>query len=164
MSQVTYTEYHKKSPFKTILTAGLLAGTLDATAAIVNYTIEGGKLPSKIFQYIASGAVGKVAFTGGSGMIILGIIFHYTIAFAFTLFLFMIYPRLNFLSKNRILTAILYGIFVWLVMNVIVVPMSNVPAASSFNIKQAIIATVILIIAVGLPLSFLIGKYYSTEN
>ncbi|MEO6219460.1 MAG: hypothetical protein ABIO81_03460 [Ginsengibacter sp.] len=62
------------------MATGLLAGTLDAIAAMINYTINGGKLPSRIFQYIASGAVGTQAFKGGKGMIILGTIFHYIIA------------------------------------------------------------------------------------
>ena len=163
MSRSAYTEFDKKSPFKTILVTGLLAGTLDALAAIINYTINGGKLPSRIFQYIASGAVGKQAFTGGTGMVILGIIFHYTIAFAFTLFFFLVYPKISILSKNKILTAIVYGIFVWLVMNLIVVPMSSVPI-SPFNIKQAIIGAVIVMLAIGLPVSIIIGRYYQTEK
>ena len=88
MSRFTSDEYDKKSPFRTILATGLLAGTLDAIAAIIIHTINGGKLPSRIFQYIAGGAVGTQAFTGSTGMVILGIILHYTIAFAFTLFFF----------------------------------------------------------------------------
>ena len=163
MSRYTSDDFDEKSPLKTILVTGLLAGTLDALAAIIHYTINGGKLPSRIFQYIASGAVGEQAFTGGTGMVILGIIFHYTIAFAFTLFFFLIYPRINLLSKNKILTAIAYGIFVWLVMNLIVVPMSNIPA-SPFNLKQAVIGAVILMLAIGLPVSIIIGRYYQTEK
>jgi len=162
MSRFTSDEYDKKSPFKTIVATGLLAGTLDGIAAILNYTINGGRLPSRIFQYIASGAVGTQAFTGGTGMVILGIILHYTIAFAFTLFFFLIYPRINILSKNKIITAIVYGIFVWLIMNLIVVPMSHVPP-SPFNIKQALIGAVILMLAIGLPVSFVIGRYYQQE-
>ncbi|MEP6595489.1 MAG: hypothetical protein ABJA71_06060 [Ginsengibacter sp.] len=162
-SKLTYKEFDEKSPFKTILATGLIAGTLDAIAAIINYTINGGKLPAGIFQYIASGAVGKQAFTGGTGMVVLGIIFHYTIAFAFTLFFFLVYPRINLLSKNKILTGIAYGIFVWLIMNLIVLPMSNIPS-SPFNIKQAIIAAAILILAIGLPVSMIIGRYYQTEK
>lgn len=163
MSRFTFTEFDRKNSFKTILLTGLLAGTLDAIAAIIAYTINGGKLPSRIFQYIASGAVGQQAYTEGTGMIVLGIVFHYTIAFAFTLFFFLIYPRINLLSKNKILTAVVYGIFVWLVMNLIVVPMSNI-AASPFNIKQAIIGILILMIAIGLPLSLMIGKYYRDKE
>src|SRR5205085_9488017 len=92
MPKYTDDESTKKNSFLVILATGLLAGTLDAIAAIVNYTINGGKLPSKIFQYIASGAVGPQAFTGGAGMIILGIVLHYTIAMSFTLFFFLIFP------------------------------------------------------------------------
>ena len=69
MPKYTEDESTKKNSFLIILATGLLAGTLDAVAAIVNYTINGGKLPSKIFQYIASGAVGPQAFTGGASVL-----------------------------------------------------------------------------------------------
>jgi hypothetical protein len=159
MPKYTYEENTKKNSFLVILSTGLLAGTLDAIAAIINYTINGGKLPSKIFQYIASGAVGPQAFTGGAGMVILGIIFHYTIAFSFTLFFFLIFPGLRILSKNLFITGLVYGIFVWLIMNLFVVPMSNV-SQPPFHIKQAIIGMLILMFAIGLPISFMIGRYY----
>ena len=163
MSQFTYTETYRKKSFKVILLTSILAGTLDAIAAIIHYTINGGKVASRIFQYIASGAVGGEAFTGGIGMVILGIILHYSIAFGFTLFFFLIYPRVKFFSKNKILTAAIYGIFVWLVMNFIVIPMSSINPAP-FNLRQSIIGALILIVAIGLPLSFIIGKYYQVQK
>jgi len=163
MPRFESSEFRKRNSFKTILIATLIAGTLDALAAVINYTINGGKFPSKIFQYIASGVVGQQAFTGGISMTILGIIFHYSIAFAFTLFFFLIYPRLKILSKNKILTAVAYGIFVWLVMNLIVIPTSNINAFPS-DIKQGLVGAVILIVAIGLPLSFIISKYYQADS
>jgi len=78
------------------------------------------------------------------------------------LFFFLIYPKLKLQSWNRVITAVLYGIFIWIIMNRLVVPMSNA-SVSAFNLKQAVIAALILIAAIGLPLSFIAHRFYSTR-
>jgi hypothetical protein len=47
-------------------------------------------------------------------------------------------------------------------MTQLVVPMSNA-SGGSFNLKQAIIAVLILIGAIGLPLSFIAHRYYALK-
>src|SRR5690606_31104960 len=59
----------------TIIMAGLIAGTLDALAAVVVYSIP----PVSLFQFIASAAFGQIAFTGLSPYVWWGILFHYLI-------------------------------------------------------------------------------------
>lgn len=71
-----------------IIKAGLLAGTLDISAACVQYYMKTGKNPDYVLKYVASGAFGKDAFTGGIVMSMAGLLFHYLIAFSFTLFFF----------------------------------------------------------------------------
>ena len=134
--------------------AGLLVGSLDIIAAIVNFYVKTGKDPQIVLKYIASALVGKEAFAGGITMSALGLLLHFLIAFIWTMFFFWIYPKLSFLSFNRILTGILYGIFIWFIMSHVVVPMSKA-SVGPFNLKQAAIATLILIGAIGLPLSFI---------
>ena len=60
------------SIFSAILLTALLAGTLDAAAAVVHYIIATGKNPLVIFPYIASGVFGKAAFSGESIMVFWG--------------------------------------------------------------------------------------------
>lgn len=57
-------------------------------------------------------------------------------------------------------TAILYGIFMWIITTRIVMPLSNTPKGGSFVWWKAIKAVSILIVMIGLPLSFIAGKYY----
>ncbi|HVE60655.1 MAG TPA: hypothetical protein VNA26_02470, partial [Chitinophagaceae bacterium] len=78
-----------------ILKAGLLVGTLDILAAFLDYYISTNKNPLNVFTFIASGVFGKKAFTGGSSMIILGAVFHFIIALAFTLFFFYRFPDVD---------------------------------------------------------------------
>ena len=153
-----------KSLFIAILQAGLVAGTLDALAAIDNYLIntDGGN-PLKIFRFIASGILGKdVLEKDIVGMAMLGLQLHYLIAICFAALFFVIYPKIKILSRNIIATGLLYGVFVWLVMNKIVVPISHT-VKLPFDLTQMFIGIVILMLAVGLPVALMAKKYYS-EN
>ncbi|HXB93468.1 MAG TPA: hypothetical protein VNU72_14315, partial [Puia sp.] len=77
-----------------LLLAALIAGTLDASAAIISYYLHGGHQPARIFRFIASGVFGKQATSGGTDMVVYGVLFHYFIAFCFTAVFFILYPRL----------------------------------------------------------------------
>ena len=150
----------KKSFWKTVLLAGLLVGSLDIIAALVNFYINTGKDPKIVLKYIASAVLGRSAFSASNTVAIWGLLLHFLIAFIWTFFFFLLYPKLKLLSWNRIITGILYGIFIWLVMTQLVVPMSKA-SGGAFNLKQAIIAVLILIGAIGLPLSFIAHRYYA---
>ena len=150
----------KKNFWRTVLLSGLLVGTLDITAALVQFYIKTGKDPLIVPKYIASAVFGKDAYAGGAEMAVYGFLFHFLIAFMWTLFFFLIYPKLKLQSWNRVIIGFLYGIFIWAIMNRVVVPMSKA-SVSAFNLKQAIIAALILIGAIGLPLSFIAHRFYS---
>ena len=152
----------KKNFWRTVFLSGLLVGTFDITAALVQFYIKTGKDPLIVPKYIASAVFGKDAYSGGNQMVVYGFLFHYLVAFIWTLFFFLIYPKLKLQSWNRVITAVLYGIFIWIIMNRLVVPMSNA-SVSAFNLKQAVIAALILIAAIGLPLSFIAHRFYSTR-
>jgi len=148
----------KKIPLKTIVLCGLLVGTLDILSAFVDYYISTGKTTvEKILYYISTGLVGKDATAGGTGYAVLGLALHYVIAFAFTFFFFWLYSKTDVLAKNRIVTGVVYGLFIWVVMNLIVVRLSYIPTNPISQIKwdKALKGTLILICMIGLPLSFI---------
>src|SRR5262245_36159034 len=151
-----------KNFWRTVLLSGLLVGTLDITAALVQFYVKTGKDPLIVPKYIASAIFGKDAYAGGNQMVVYGFLFHYLIAFIWTLLFFLIYPKLKLQSWHRVGTGILYGIFIWIIMNRVVVPMSKA-SVSAFNLKQAIIAALILIAAIGLPLSFIAHRFSSSR-
>jgi len=148
-------------PGGAILKAWLIAGTMDILSAFIKYMIEGKKNVEVILKYIASGILGKTAMKGGAGIAALGLFLHFVIAFIFTIILFWLYGKLKLVRFNPILIGVLYGIFTWLVMNLVVVPNSNVPGARGpFNWNQAFIAALILIVCIGIPISLIARKYY----
>jgi len=74
---------------------------------------------------------------------------------------------LRILSRNRILTGIAYGIFIWCIMNFLVLPLSNIPSPITYKVSKVIKATLILIVMIGLPLSFIAYNMFhkkGTEN
>ena len=152
-----------KNLFSTIIKAGLIVGTLDILAAFAYNFMKSGVSPSNILRYVASGVLGNAAFSGGNIAIFSGLLFHYIIAFAFTIFFFWLFPKLNLSAKNTLLTGILYGIFIWVIMNLVVVPFSNVPK-QPFNAVNAAMNAVILIVCIGIPLSFMANRFYNKNT
>jgi len=150
---------HNNLLFRNILLAGLLAGTLDAAAAIINYYVATGKNPVIIFEYIASGVFGKRAYSGMQSYALFGLLFHFLIAIIFAAFYFWLYPKIKFLQNNRLASAVLYGIFVWLVMNLLIVPLT-ITHTWTFNIAKALLAVLILVVCVGIPVSFTAASFY----
>ncbi len=147
-----------------IISAGLIVGTLDILSAFIYYFIKtGNRNVFNALKYVASGLFGKQAISGGTEMILAGLILHYVIAFSFTIFFFWLFPKIKALSKYLILTGILYGAFIWCVMNLVVVPLSSI-GNRPFNISNAIINMLILMVCIGIPLSFMTNRFYKNKT
>jgi uncharacterized membrane protein YagU involved in acid resistance len=149
------------SIYKAIIWAGLLAGTLDIIAACTSTYLQTGKPPQAVFRYIASAVFGKSVKDGGVEMIVAGLVFHYLVAFLFTIAFFVLYPKLKFLSKHIVITGLIYGILAWCIMSLIVIPMSNA-AQPAFTLQMVITGMLFLMFFIGLPVALLAKKHYST--
>lgn len=147
-------ERRPKSKFVTVLQTCLLTGTLDAFAAIlISYKIP----PAVIFKFIASGWFGKEAMSGGTSMILWGLIFHYLVAAFFTVALFFLYPRIVKILKNKYLIGIIYGLAIWVIMNYIVLPMTNIPKGHAhLELISLLKGIAALITCIGLPVALII--------
>ena len=152
-----------KTGLRIIILAGFFAGALDIVAAVLVYFIKGGKDPLRVFQYIASAVFGKKAFTGGWLMGGLGILFHFIIAYSFTVLFFFLYKRWSAFSKNIVITAILYGVFIWVIMNLVVLRLTKLNL-KPFVVDDVITSISILIIAIGLPVALIARKHYTKMN
>ncbi|MET0944091.1 MAG: DUF1440 domain-containing protein [Flavobacterium sp.] len=154
-----------KSKSGTIFLSGLIAGTLDLLAAITIYAFILQKTTAiKILQSIASGLFKKDAYSGGSQMALYGLLLHYFIALTFAWFYFTIYPYFSFLKKNTLLSGILYGIFVWIIMNLVVLP-TVFPVLPEKHLDFPLILSIlILIFCIGIPIAFITRKHYSIHR
>ena len=108
----------------TMLLAWLVAGTLDITYAIIMWGPVFGKITAaQLLQGISSVLIGKDALTGGMATALLGLAMHYGISLAWTLIYFFIFPRLPFLARNKWISGMLYGVFVWAMMSLVILPL-----------------------------------------
>jgi hypothetical protein len=160
MSDRTPRFWSREGALRAIATAWLVAGTADLVGAIAYYDLRAGVSATRILQGIASGILGARAFVGGSRAAALGLVCHYLIALIWTLFFYAIYARIGMFAWRRWVTAVVYAIFVSLVMNLAVVPLSNVPTRP-FSLSALVEATIILIFTIGFPLTAVIGGFYA---
>jgi len=118
------------SPARAILYGTLVVGTLDIVDAFVFFGLRSGTPPARILQSIASGWLGRAAYTGGAGAAALGAITHYFIAFGIVVTYFVASRRVAVLTRHPIACGIVYGVLVYLFMNRVVIPLSAIGAAS----------------------------------
>ena len=93
----------------TILWIGLVAGTLDITENII-FNAFREITPWRIFQYIASGLLGRQAFQMGWTAVGLGVAIHYAIALTWTAIFYIAATRFAMLTRRPILSGLIYGV------------------------------------------------------
>ncbi|MFA6470241.1 MAG: DUF1440 domain-containing protein [Bacteroidota bacterium] len=146
-----------------VLFTALFAGTLDIAAAMVNYSVSTGNVSTAVLRFIASGVFGSEAFSGGMMMAACGLIFHYCIAFFWTMVYFLLYPHIQSVGSNAYLAGAFYGVIIWCGMNLIVLPCSNVPH-HPIDAANAAEAIAILIICIGIPVAVIAHRFYSMQK
>ena len=142
---------------RAVLPAGLLAGALDITAALVVYGYMGAK-PIPLLQGIAAGALGTRSFSGGFATALLGLFFQFFIATSAAAVYVLAARVIAFLITSPLVAGPLYGIAVYFFMNRIVVPLSAA-RKYPFSLRGMIIGVVIHIFCVGLPIALVTNRY-----
>jgi len=139
-------------PWHAILAGGLIAGTLDIIYAIVWVGMY-GRSPQWVLQSVASGWLGKDAFSGGWTSAALGLASHYGISLCAAAIFVVASRRLTALARHWIVAGALYGMGVYLVMSYVVVPLSaatlrypSLPAVLQGFVSHALLF--------GLPIAF----------
>ena len=153
---------------KAVLFVTAIAGTLDIIAAHLHIWAKSGTFPATLFKSIAGGALGITrAKQGGAEMMALGAFFHYFISFSFTLFFFLLFPRMALLRKNRYAVGAAYAMFVWAVMNYVVLPLSALqvhPRPPDLTSVHTYIGWSVLILIFGIPIVIGTASYYKSAQ
>jgi len=108
---------------RAILVGGLVAGTVDIGAASLINSVS----PVLICHYIASGILGKAAFSGGAPAACLGLLLQWAMSLVIAAIYWWVSARLPRLRERWWLGGILAGVVIYLVMNFIVMPFSAAP-------------------------------------
>lgn len=150
----------KLSSLKVIFQAGSIAGLLSICAVIIllinNSSVDD---PTILFKYIASGLIGIAAFKAGIAWVGLGVALHFFISLSFAFLFYLIYPQVKRLIVSPFISGILYGFFVWFVMNFVVLRLSRIEHIP-LSITDCFTGLILVMIFVGIPISFIINKFY----
>ena len=112
-------------PAAAIAVGGLIAGVLDILSAIVAYA-PSGVTPKQVFQSVAGGALGKAAAEGGWATAMLGLGFHFLIAFGAAAVFYLASRRIRFMTTHPVVSGFVYGFLVFLFMRFVVFPLSAI--------------------------------------
>jgi hypothetical protein len=148
----------QSNAYQGILLGGLIAGTLDITAAFVDSGLHGHS-PMIVLQGVASGLLGASSFRDGFSSAALGLASHFLIAFGAAAVYYAASRKLKFLVQRPIVCGLLYGVAIYLFMNVVVVPLSAVPFKFSYPPMAVIIGLAVHMLCIGLPISLAIRGY-----
>ena len=155
------TDSHRSSAgtLPPILLGGLIAGTLDISYACIYSYVVRGTSPVRILQSIASGALGAKAFTGGAKTAALGLVFHFLIAIIAAAVFYLASRRLRYLVTQAVICGILYGVCVYVFMNLVVLPLSAISFKMSYPWPSLIGGLLIHMFGIGLPISLVVRRY-----
>lgn len=107
-----------------ILLGGFLGGTFDLLFAFIYYGAKSGAKPVRIMQSIAGGLLGRATFEGGAATATMGVLLHYTIATGAALVFFALSRVAPVLVRRAVPSGIVFGVGIYYVMNMVVVPLS----------------------------------------
>jgi len=130
---------------------GATAGTFDLVAAFITY---GQNMP----RGIAAGLLGGQAARSGLAPYILGIFLHYFIAFSAAAIYCLSSRKLEFLKDHFIICGMFYGIAVFLVMNLVVLPLCAFHFMGPYQYRGLVQGLVMHMLIIGLPISLSLRK------
>jgi hypothetical protein len=141
---------------KTLLMGGLTVGVLDILKPILFSVARGGSA-EKVLQSVASGALGREAYQGGIPTALLGLGFHFFIAFSVFATYYGVSRKVGPLVTRALILGPLYGIAVYFFMQFVVFPLS---AIGSVKHPPAVLFDGIVthILCVGLPTGLVIRE------
>lgn len=146
-------DQRKPRALDTILYGGLIVGVLDGLDALIFFGLRGSK-PASIFQYIASGLVGRSAFTGGWKTTLLGVLLHFLVAFILATIYYLLSLAFPILIRRAVLSGLVFGPIAHIVMFFIVTPLSAAPRIP-FRIAPFLNGIIGHALLVGLPIALI---------
>jgi hypothetical protein len=144
-----------------ILWGGTACAVLDAAAASLQFGLKGIK-PLRVWQGVASGLLGEHAFRRGWVSGGFGLLLHFAIAFTFAAAFVEACERIPVLASDYWISGPVYGVLVFLVMNLIVVPLSARPKRPR-STQDMIVQLIIHVLFVGLPMAIAANRFAILE-
>ena len=115
-----------------------------------------GSTATGLLQFIASGLLGRDAFQGGTATALLGLALHFLIAFTVVIAFYAASRNVGFVRQHAVSSGMIYGLAVYAVMNLVVLPLSA--ARPRHSMIGDLIQIGIHMFVIGLPTSLLLRR------
>ena len=136
-----------------ILAGGLTAGLFDILMAMHTWSW-------RVPRAIAGGILGREVFQSESLAVwSLGLFLHFFITCSAAAIYYAASRRLLFLRQYALICGLFYGIAIWMVMNLVVVPLSALHNTGPFEYAGLTQGLLVHMFLVGLPISFSVKKF-----
>jgi hypothetical protein len=142
----------RHAAIRAIVVGGFIAGTLDMLFAI-SFSAWYGVPAMRVLQSVASGVMGKAAYSGGAPVAALGLALHLGMACAFAGAFFLASRRVAFLVRRPVLSGAMFGVMVYLVMWFVVLPLSAFPHPIRFKPVATILELMSHMFLFGVPIA-----------
>lgn len=140
-----------------VLLGGSIAGALDIIFAI-SFAAYNGATPVRLLQTVASGLLGTAAFTGGVPVAVLGLVLHFVMSFLWAGSFLLLAKLVPPLARYPLVSGIVFGVFVFLAMRLIVLPLSAFPYPVAFKPLATALDLLSHTLLFGVPIAWAIQK------
>ncbi len=165
MTTVTSTLANNRSSIlRSIALGGIMVGLLHLIIQDGLVFSLLGKTPFiLVVQYVASGALGNAAFAGGLATALLGLLVHFLISLVLAGVFILSADRIPLLRRHIIPGSLLYGLAVFVVLYLVVLPLSAAPPVplQTWEFVELILEHVLVI---GLPLGLFVRRTTNTNK
>ena len=153
----------RPSARQAIVVGGVLAGTLDLLFAAIVYGYARGGTVDGVLQSVASGWLGRRAFSGGGPTAILGFATQYLIAIGAAAVFYAASSAFPALRRRPVPGGLVFGAGLYAFMYRVVMPLSAAPFRPSFAPKSLLPALAAHMFLIGLPIA-LCARFYGGEE
>jgi hypothetical protein len=142
---------------RAVLVGGSIAAALDILFAIT-WAAVNGRTPGWLLQTVATGLLGESAYAGGVPAAILGLASHFALSYGWAALFVAAASRLRWLVAKPALAGPAFGVLVFFVMRLVVLPLSAFPYPVSFSQPGATLDLLSHMFFFGLPIAFAAAK------
>jgi len=136
---------------------GSIAGVLDILFA-VSFGAFNGVSPIRVLQSVASGALGAAAFTGGVPTAVLGLLMHMALSLVWASVFLVVASRWPVMMRRPVLAGVVFGVVVFVVMRLLVLPLSAFPYPVSFKPLATVLDLLSHTLLFGVPIAWAVRK------
>lgn len=135
-----------------LVVGGVVAGALDLAFAL-SFAAWNGTPAMFVLQGIASGLSGRAAFDGGATSALVGLGLHFAMSILWAVVFVLAARRVGAMVRHPVVAGIVFGGVVFLVMRVVVVPLSAFPYPMGFALQATVLDLLSHALLFGVPIA-----------